>query len=90
MRPSFDALHFLEDVGISAKTDPAESRRSPAGLRTTASFHFSPIRGLDASLIASGSVYMNERPKLGSDQGGLNVHLWVTAAYQRRNAHSSA
>ncbi len=20
---------------------------------------------------------MNERPKLGSEQGGLNVHLWV-------------
>jgi hypothetical protein len=22
---------------------------------------------------------MNERPKLGSEQGGLNVHLWVSA-----------
>jgi hypothetical protein len=39
--------------------------------------HVSPIRVLDKSLPASGSVYMNERPKLGSEQGGLNVHLWV-------------
>lgn len=39
--------------------------------------HFSPLRFLDTSLTASGSVYMNERPKLGSEQGGLNVHLWV-------------
>ena len=23
---------------------------------------------------------MNERPKLGSEPGGLNVHLWVLAA----------
>jgi hypothetical protein len=42
--------------------------------------HFSPIRVLDTSLPASGSVYMNERPKLGSEQGGLNVHLWVINA----------
>jgi hypothetical protein len=38
---------------------------------------FSPFRVLDTSLTASGSVYMNERPKLGSEQGGLNVHLWI-------------
>lgn len=25
---------------------------------------------------------MNERPKLGSEQGGLNVHLWVELAYR--------
>jgi hypothetical protein len=37
--------------------------------------HFSPFRVLDTSLMASGSVYMNERPKLGSEQGGLTVHL---------------
>ena len=41
---------------------------------------FSPFRVLDTSLTASGSVYMNERPKLGSEQGGLNVHLWVSTA----------
>jgi hypothetical protein len=34
-------------------------------------------RGIDTSLTASGSVYMNERPKLGSEPGGMNVHLWV-------------
>lgn len=38
---------------------------------------FSPFRFLDTSLTASGSVYMNEQRKLGSDQGGLNVHKWV-------------
>jgi hypothetical protein len=37
--------------------------------------YFSPFRVLDPSLTASGSVYINERPKLGSEQGGLNVHL---------------
>jgi hypothetical protein len=40
----------------------------------------SPIRVLDTSLTASGSVYLNKRPKLGSEQGGLNVHLWVETA----------
>ncbi len=39
--------------------------------------HFSTFRVLDTSLTASGSVYMNERPKLGIEQGGLNVRLWV-------------
>jgi hypothetical protein len=39
--------------------------------------HFSPIRVLDTSLPASGSVDMNEQAKLGSEQGGLNVHFWV-------------
>lgn len=46
----------------------------------TGKSHFSPIRVLDTSLPASGSVYMNERPKMGSKQGGLNVHLWVSAS----------
>ncbi len=26
-----------------------------------------------------GLAYMNERPKLGSEQGGSNVHFWVFA-----------
>ena len=29
---------------------------------------------------------MNERPKLGSEQGGLNVHLWVWPAVGRTAA----
>lgn len=29
----------------------------------------------DMSLTASGPVYMNERPKLGSERGGPYVHL---------------
>ncbi|MEN3748344.1 hypothetical protein TPR58_14310 [Sphingomonas sp. HF-S3] len=45
-----------------------------------ATSHFSPIRIRDTSLLASGSVYMNERPKLGREQGGLDVHLWVEPA----------
>lgn len=44
---------------------------------TTGLSYFSPICVLDTSLTASGSVYMNERPKLGSEQGSLNVYLWV-------------
>ncbi len=49
----------------------------------------SPANGSKVPLLAGsrpqpfahgdGSVYMNERPKLGSEQGGLNVHFWVFA-----------
>jgi len=35
------------------------------------------MRCCGEGLSKSGSVYMNERPKLGSEQGGLNVQLWV-------------
>jgi hypothetical protein len=38
---------------------------------------FLPFRVLDTSLTVCGSVYMNERPKLGSGKSGLNVQLWV-------------
>jgi hypothetical protein len=52
-----------------------KSRRSAKPCEWRLRPNFSPFRVADASLMASGSVYMNERPKLGSEQGGLNVHL---------------
>lgn len=41
--------------------------------------HFSRFRVLDALLPASRSIYMNEWPKLGSAQDGLDDRNWVFA-----------
>ena len=51
-----------------------------------ATSHFLSFSALCKSLTAIGPFYMNERPKLGSEQGHLNVHLWVILkAYVRQN-----
>jgi hypothetical protein len=66
------------------------SRHSSRSSGAAGKSHFSPFRVLDTSLTVCGSVYMNEGPKLGSGQSGLNVQLWVITTLGRdphRTAH---
>jgi hypothetical protein len=52
---------------------PSETRLSRHFSGTAAKSYILPFRVLDLSLTVCGSVYMNERPKLGSAQIGLIV-----------------
>ncbi|MGU3317459.1 hypothetical protein ACLBWH_18100 [Sphingomonas sp. M6A6_1c] len=52
---------------------------NPASVWVRVAVFGSDVGDIAAHRPLSGSVDMNERPKLGSEQGGLNVHLWVKA-----------
>jgi hypothetical protein len=85
---SASEVHWLEAASLQSAYPMAKDHRTSALGETCCSTHhrakagkshFLPFRVIDTSLTVCGSVYVNERPNLGSRQSGLNVRFWVVA-----------